>query len=794
MQKRSTDSRYLYWQICVEQNCATICYGSIQGTGNCVTEELRTNEEAMEFAIAKVVERTKKGYEIVDAGMYQLKRRHNDQDASDPANEDQDDRQYQSVNRPKKKQKVSHANQQKSKSQPQSATHSQPSSDFADDQDDSDGSQESDASQENVSDSGDHYAIDDGNTIDMEINEAGVRKFWQICVEENCIVTCTGYVHGIGRFHSREFETAEEAQDYAEDQIELKKQRGYKKVRRAAVYQQARKKQTGKSPSLSQAARSEMQKEFSSQYHKQQASQKKQYQSQVSLVGHRPPMVSGPLGRVDPASRLKGSLFVDGDGTSYDVMLIKRNPSQDNYYIIQLVKLSKKNEYIVYTRWGKIPSVGRCNILDTDDLRDAIELFEEKFEQMTGFDWRKRQHYRVQDECYEWVRKDRRRVVGHTHSDDTDTQDRTGNSLNGNQSEGGNICKSSEERNRLPGLHTLCQRGNVGPNSSDDNRNSFSRHNLRENNTEQNLCESNADPSRSNIVRENLSQEQNLCENNVGPNYSNNSHNLCGNNTEQNFQENHITRDVPDVLYLYQNGHFNNQSNLFSLGENNREENPCENNPDCPHSDEPDVLNLYESNGEYDHRNMFSERNLDENNRDQNMCEKNMIEPDVLNLFESNVEYNQFGDQRNLTSEPNLCENNIEESSPQQDHSGNHGPRGSGTNSDGQDLVSHNHIINSQQLNVDQNHTQLNGSDVFRMDDNQRQQSTIDRSAISQVVDNSSGANNNIHLRASEAESCEKCNIVPDSNQEQHVADNGGHVYTQFVLESDGRIRLDFNI
>jgi hypothetical protein len=60
-------------------------------------------------------------------------------------------------------------------------------------------------------------------------------------------------------------------------------------------------------------------------------------QTKKGLSGHRAPDSSKPLGRVDPASKLKGKIMMEVD-TVYDVMLnlvdIRKN--SDKYFILQV--------------------------------------------------------------------------------------------------------------------------------------------------------------------------------------------------------------------------------------------------------------------------------------------------------------------------------------------------------------------------------------------------------------------------------------------------------------------------
>jgi hypothetical protein len=57
--------------------------------------------------------------------------------------------------------------------------------------------------------------------------------------------------------------------------------------------------------------------------------------------------LSGPIGRVDPASELHGNIHVDADGTAYDIMLTSSGGDGiEKFYILQ-VRLYATYSYLL---------------------------------------------------------------------------------------------------------------------------------------------------------------------------------------------------------------------------------------------------------------------------------------------------------------------------------------------------------------------------------------------------------------------------------------------------------------
>jgi hypothetical protein len=61
-----------------------------------------------------------------------------------------------------------------------------------------------------------------------------------------------------------------------------------------------------------------------------------------------------PLGVVDPASKLNGSIHVMEGNTSCDVMLALVDPTRrmDKFYILQLINLEEKDSSVVWVALG----------------------------------------------------------------------------------------------------------------------------------------------------------------------------------------------------------------------------------------------------------------------------------------------------------------------------------------------------------------------------------------------------------------------------------------------------------
>eukprot|EP01025_Chloroclados_australasicus_P022810 TRINITY_DN2336_c0_g1_i2.p4 TRINITY_DN2336_c0_g1~~TRINITY_DN2336_c0_g1_i2.p4 ORF type:complete len:151 (+),score=15.08 TRINITY_DN2336_c0_g1_i2:344-796(+) len=88
-------------------------------------------------------------------------------------------------------------------------------------------------------------------------------------------------------------------------------------------------------------------------------------------------------------------------------MLTKQNTANSSYYIIQLIEYlhNGKLQYKVYLRWGRMNTAGQCQVLHSNNLKDALEEFEDKFWEKTGLEWHSRyetdKHYK---DMYRWIK------------------------------------------------------------------------------------------------------------------------------------------------------------------------------------------------------------------------------------------------------------------------------------------------------------------------------------------------------------------------------------------------------
>jgi predicted DNA-binding WGR domain protein len=111
------------------------------------------------------------------------------------------------------------------------------------------------------------------------------------------------------------------------------------------------------------------------------------------------------------------ALFPDADvvahgGDIYDVALsqIDVSKNMDKYYIIQLLCCPggrKADRYYVFVRWGKTGSNGQNQTHGPyATVEEAIEVFEEKFEEKTKNQWSDRHSFKVKKGHYNLLRVD----------------------------------------------------------------------------------------------------------------------------------------------------------------------------------------------------------------------------------------------------------------------------------------------------------------------------------------------------------------------------------------------------
>jgi len=75
---------------------------------------------------------------------------------------------------------------------------------------------------------------------------------------------------------------------------------------------------------------------------------------------------------------------------STDVMLALVDPvkNKDKFFILQLI--SRVDDYVVYSRWGRTGALGQSLHQNFDKVDDGIKCFRTKFEQKTGLTWENR--------------------------------------------------------------------------------------------------------------------------------------------------------------------------------------------------------------------------------------------------------------------------------------------------------------------------------------------------------------------------------------------------------------------
>ena len=100
--------------------------------------------------------------------------------------------------------------------------------------------------------------------------------------------------------------------------------------------------------------------------------------------------IHAPLGVVDPASKINGSIHIMEGNVSCDVMLALVDPARrmDKFFILQLINLDDKESCVVYTRWGRTGSTGQALEQHFNDLENAMDCFKQKFEQKTALSWK----------------------------------------------------------------------------------------------------------------------------------------------------------------------------------------------------------------------------------------------------------------------------------------------------------------------------------------------------------------------------------------------------------------------
>jgi predicted DNA-binding WGR domain protein len=139
----------------------------------------------------------------------------------------------------------------------------------------------------------------------------------------------------------------------------------------------------------------------------------------AALPPGAPPLVSTPsttqAGCIDATAL---TLLPDADvvvhgGDVYDVALsqIDISKNMDKYYIIQLLSTPnagrRADTFYVFVRWGRTGATGQHQLHGAyDTLEEAIEVFEEKFEEKTKNQWSDRHSFKAKKGHYDLIRVD----------------------------------------------------------------------------------------------------------------------------------------------------------------------------------------------------------------------------------------------------------------------------------------------------------------------------------------------------------------------------------------------------
>eukprot|EP01026_Neomeris_dumetosa_P056403 TRINITY_DN51606_c0_g1_i1.p1 TRINITY_DN51606_c0_g1~~TRINITY_DN51606_c0_g1_i1.p1 ORF type:complete len:323 (+),score=46.64 TRINITY_DN51606_c0_g1_i1:81-1049(+) len=226
----------------------------------------------------------------------------------------------------------------------------------------------------------------------MEKLSGGKERFWDISIKGLQVVTKSGLLGSEGVNRIRQFSSEKGALQFYLEQVQQKRDSGYT---------QKSNKRKLEDVEGSASEQSEETRNSNSQGHsKRQALGRGKKRG---LRGTVPPDTTRPIGFIDPEAQLYGHLYINNQGEMLDAMLVKNHPTQDTYYIIQLIHAEDYNQFYVYTRWGKVGTAGQCQIFYPNNKDDAIDLFEEKFFSKTGLEWEERNKYQSEDDMYQYI-------------------------------------------------------------------------------------------------------------------------------------------------------------------------------------------------------------------------------------------------------------------------------------------------------------------------------------------------------------------------------------------------------
>eukprot|EP01024_Parvocaulis_polyphysoides_P066553 TRINITY_DN7826_c0_g1_i15.p4 TRINITY_DN7826_c0_g1~~TRINITY_DN7826_c0_g1_i15.p4 ORF type:complete len:319 (-),score=53.25 TRINITY_DN7826_c0_g1_i15:925-1881(-) len=237
----------------------------------------------------------------------------------------------------------------------------------------------------------------------MEKKEVGMVKFWQIGLRDQWVTTRYGSLGGDGVCRTREFEDQQDAVEHLVEAVLSKKESGYELKNKKRKLEEM--KESGKNGKKEQEVKDvKDRKNVKAQSSPPRSPNNSYRRKKRGLSRAPPPDTSRPLGFVDPESCLYGDLFRNKQGVVFDCMLVKQYNTSDCYYILQLIENKEHEEYKVYLRWGRVGSAGQCQVLHPPNLKDALEMFEDKFWEKTGCEWKQRATSRYLSDMYRWIR------------------------------------------------------------------------------------------------------------------------------------------------------------------------------------------------------------------------------------------------------------------------------------------------------------------------------------------------------------------------------------------------------
>ncbi|KAJ3332829.1 Poly [ADP-ribose] polymerase 2 [Blyttiomyces sp. JEL0837] len=109
-----------------------------------------------------------------------------------------------------------------------------------------------------------------------------------------------------------------------------------------------------------------------------------------------------------PANIATAVHVYEQDGEVFDALLNQTDIKNNNnkFYIIQLLKYDSRNEYMVWTRWGRVGVDGQNAIQSFSNVDQAIKNFESKFKDKTKNNWADRANFVKVSGKYQLLERD----------------------------------------------------------------------------------------------------------------------------------------------------------------------------------------------------------------------------------------------------------------------------------------------------------------------------------------------------------------------------------------------------